>query len=534
MFYLSISLKTVKIKKKFMSRQTEEQASREVKLKRFFDAGVDPYPAKFARTHTLAALGYDFESLFSDKTIIKSAGRLRAFRGHGGLAFATLEDESTKFQIAFHRDILGDSDFDFWTTNLDVGDFVGIEGNVFLTKRGEKTIDVKKITLLSKALLPLPEKWHGLTDTEVRYRKRYLDLISNPEVREIFNKRSLIVKTIRNFLDELGFMEVETPILQPLAGGAAAKPFRTHHNALNVDMFLRIAPELYLKRLIVGGFEKVYEIARCFRNEGIDHSHNPEFTQVEFYWAYADYEDLMKVTEKMIGAILAKVNGDALKLEHEGTLLDFTAPFPRVSFRDIVLEKTGIDINVINTEEKLRVEIKKKGLRVDIGNTYGFGETAEALYKEYCRNEIIQPTFLIDYPVAMIPLAKRRKDDPSKVATFQLVVKGVEFCKAYNELNDPIDQAERFREQDALRGKGAEEAQETDSDFIEALSYGMPPTAGFGMGIDRLCVFLAGVHSVKETILFPTLKPEVQASTEISPGESNDETEKDLKKKKKK
>jgi lysyl-tRNA synthetase class 2 len=307
-------------------------------------------------------------------------------------------------------------------------------------------------------------------------------------------------------------MEVETPILQPLAGGAAAKPFVTHHNALNFDMYLRIAPELYLKRLIVGGFEKVFEVARCFRNEGIDHSHNPEFTQVEFYWAYADYDDLMKLTEQMLAAILAKVNDGSLKLVHEGTELDFNAPFARVSFHNIVLEKTGIDIDKTNTEEKLRDEIKKRGLRVDIGNAFGFGETAEALYKEYCRNTIIQPTFLTDYPVAMIPLAKRCKDDRSKVATFQLVAKGVELCKAYNELNDPTDQAERMLEQDALRERGAEEAQMTDNDFIEALSYGMPPTAGFGMGIDRLAVFLTGVHSVKETILFPTLRPEIRES----------------------
>jgi lysyl-tRNA synthetase class 2 len=356
--------------------------------------------------------------------------------------------------------------------------------------------------------LPLPEKWHGLTDTEVRYRKRYLDLLANPEVREIFAKRTLVVKTIRDFLDNEGFAEVETPILQPLAGGAAAKPFVTHHNALNFDMYLRVAPELYLKRLIVGGYEKVYEIARCFRNEGIDHSHNPEFTQVEFYWAYADYEDLMRMAERLLLAILEKTNKGSAKLEAEGTVLDFTPPFKRISLKEIVIDKTGIDIDEFNTEEKLRAAIKKRGLRVDVGNTYGYGETVEAIYKEYCRDTIVQPTFLTDYPAEMIPLAKRKKNDSTKIATFQLVVKGMEVCKAYNELNDPIDQAERFKEQDKLRAKGAEEAQETDNDFIEALSYGMPPTAGFGMGIERLCLLLTGVHSVKETILFPTLRPE--------------------------
>jgi lysyl-tRNA synthetase, class II len=491
-----------------MSRQTEEEVSRKVKLNKLMDAGIDPYPAKFDRTHMLSAVVSEFDALLKEGTVIKAAGRVKAFRGHGGLTFATLEDGSAPMQIAFHKDILGEQIYDTVLPALDLGDFIGVEGKVFDTKRGEHSIDVHKVTVLTKSLLPLPEKWHGLTDTEVRYRKRYLDLISNPEVREIFKKRSLIVKTIRSFLDNEGFMEVETPILQPLAGGAAARPFKTHHNALDIDLFLRIAPELYLKRLVVGGFEKVYEVARCFRNEGIDHSHNPEFTQVEFYWAYADYEDLMKLAERLLADIMSAVNGGSLKLMHEGTELDFTAPFARVSFRDIVLDKTGIDINVTNTEEKLFAEIKKKALRVDVGNVFGFGEMAEALYKEYCRNTIIQPTFLTDYPVAMIPLAKRRKDDPSKVATFQLVAKGMELCKAYNELNDPVDQAERFREQEALGAKGAEEAQKTDSDFIEALSIGMPPTAGFGMGIDRLSLFLTGVHSIKETILFPTLRPE--------------------------
>jgi lysyl-tRNA synthetase, class II len=496
-----------------MSRQSEEEVARKVKLQKIVDAGINPYPSTSERSHVLRQVAADFEDLEKNKTAIKAVGRVRAFRGHGGLTFATIEDASGQMQIAIHKDVLGEKQYDFWIAGLDIGDFIGVEGKVFFTKRGEKTIDVHKLTLLSKSMLPLPEKWHGLTDTEVRYRKRYLDLISNPEVRDIFKKRSLIVKTIRDFLDAEGFMEVDTPILQPQAGGAAAKPFVTHHNALNTDLYLRVAPELYLKRLIVGGFEKVFEIARCFRNEGIDHAHNPEFTQVEFYWAYADYDELMQLTERIIAAILAKTNDGSLKLMHEGTALDFTAPFARVSFKDIVKEKTGIDIDKTNTEEKLRAEIKKKGLRVDIGNTFGFGETVEALYKEFCRPLIIQPTFVMDYPVAMIPLAKRKDGDPSKVATFQLVAKGMEINKAYNELNDPTDQAERFREQDKLRAKGAEEAQQTDNDFIEALSIGMPPTAGFGMGIERLCVLLTGVHSVKETILFPTLRPEFGGET---------------------
>ncbi len=508
-----------------MSREMDEVLSRKVKLQRIVAEGIDPYPSKAERTHTAAAAVADFAVLSEEKTLIKCVGRIRALRAHGGLTFAVIEDGSGQLQAVFRKDVLGAEDYDFWTSNLDIGDFVGIEGTLFLTKRGEKTLDAQKIVLLGKALLPLPEKWHGLTDTEIRYRKRYLDLISNPEVRDIFRKRSLIVKTIRDFLDDKGFMEVETPVFQPLAGGAAAKPFVTRHNALAIDLYLRIAPELYLKRLIVGGFERVYEIARCFRNEGIDHSHNPEFTQVEFYWAYADCEKLMKTTEEMLAAILGKVNGGSLKLVHEGTELDFTAPFARVTFRDLVKEKTGIDIDLADTEEKLVAEIKAKKLKVDLGKAFGYGEIAEAVYKEYCRPSIIQPTFLTDYPAEMIPLAKRKSGDSRKIATFQLLAKGFEICKAYNELNDPIDQAARFLEQEKLREKGAEEAQSMDNDFVEALSVGMPPTAGFGMGIDRLALFLTGVHSVKETILFPTLKPEAASKPETAPtipGEARD------------
>jgi len=489
-----------------MSRQLEEEAARKAKLARFVEEGIDPFPDGFDRTHTLGALAPLSQAIMKTQASVRVAGRIRSFRTHGGLTFATLEDASGRMQVAFRRDALGDDRYRFWTTTLDVGDFLGVAGTLFTTKRGEMTVDVARPTLLAKALLPLPEKWHGLTDVEVRYRKRYLDLIANPEVRAVFLKRSRIVREIRAFLDAEGFLEVETPVLQPISGGAAAKPFVTRSNALDQDLFLRIAPELYLKRLIVGGFEKVYEMARCFRNEGIDHAHNPEFTQVEFYWAYADYEALMALTERMLGALLVAVNGGSLTLVHEGTKLDFTPPIRRITFRDLLKDRTGIDINLADTEAKLRTEIRDRNLHVDLAEAKGYAETVEALYKARCRESIVEPTFLIDYPAAMIPLAKRRKDDPSKIATFQLIAKGMELCKAYNELNDPVDQARRFDEQDELRSRGAAEAQETDADFIEALSYGMPPTAGFGMGIDRLTVLLTGVHSIKETILFPTLR----------------------------
>ncbi|MFH0928125.1 MAG: lysine--tRNA ligase, partial [bacterium] len=362
--------------------------------------------------------------------------------------------------------------------------------------------------VLTKALLPLPEKWHGLSDVEIRYRKRYLDLIANPEVKAIFRKRSLILTTIRNFFDEEGFMEVETPILQPLAGGASAKPFITHHNALDIDLYLRIAPELYLKRLIVGGFEKVYEIARCFRNEGISFQHNPEFTQVEFYWAYATYEDLMQLTEKLIMRLVSKLTDGQNVIERDGVKIHFQTPFPRLKFFDLFKDKTGVDLELAENEADLRKALKERGVAVPIDGVLGYAEIIDEVYKVLIRPNIIQPAFVIDYPTALIPLAKRKDADPNKIASTQLIVQGMEITKAYNELNDPLDQETRFQEEESKKGKGVEEAQATDADFIEALKHGLPPTAGFGMGIDRLASLLIGTHSIKEVILFPTLRPE--------------------------
>jgi lysyl-tRNA synthetase class 2 len=486
----------------------EEEIVRTEKLGKLRDAGVDPYPAETGRTATCGQAAAHFDEWSAAGKAITVAGRLKAVRAHGGAAFADLVDETEKLQLHVKSDVIGAEAFERFATFIDHADFIEAEGTLFLTKRGEKTLEVKSWRLLSKALLPLPEKWHGLSDVEIRYRKRYLDLIANEESRRIFRTRSLIVRTIREHLDARGFMEVETPILQTIAGGASARPFKTHHNALDIDLYLRVAPELYLKRLIVGGFEKVYEIARCFRNEGISFQHNPEFTQVEFYWAYATYEDLMKLTEELVSDLVKKTTGGKTTIERDGVSLDFTAPYPRRKFYDLVKERTGIDLEDADDEKKLTKAIKAKKLKLDLEKVVGYGELVDTLYKEYVRPSIVQPTFVIDYPAEMIPLAKRKADDPRKIATMQLLVQGMELTKAYNELNDPLDQEARFKEEEMRKGKGAEEAMATDADFVEALKHGMPPTAGFGMGIDRLTALLTGSHSIKEVILFPTLKPE--------------------------
>lgn len=489
-----------------MSRLQEEQALRQAKLYKLEEGGINPYPSKSERTHTIHDCLHSFQELQKKNETVVIAGRVRMKRAHGGLSFAHIEDGTERMQIALKKDAVGAKLYKMWQDLIDIGDFVEAQGKVFLTKTGEKTLETESFRVLAKSLLPLPEKWHGLEDVEIRYRKRYLDLISNPEIKNIFIKRARVLKFVRNFLDEAGFLEVETPVLQPVAGGAAARPFVTRHNALNANLFLRIAPELYLKRLIVGGLPRVYEIARCFRNEGIDREHNPEFTQVEFYWAYADYEDLIRFTEELFIKMLLEING-SLEVGHESVKLDFNIPWKRVKFRDAVLKETDIDIDKASTEKSLLEAISKNKLEINTAKLYGYGDLCEALYKNYVRPKIVQPTLLLDYPAAMIPLAKRKDDDKSKIATVQLIVKGTEVFKAYNELNDPIDQEKRFEEQERARVAGAEVGM-SDRDFVEALKHGMPPTAGFGMGIDRLTALLTNSHNLKEVILFPTLRPQ--------------------------
>lgn len=507
---LSILGYNIKDIKTFVIRvMFDEEVVRREKLAALVKEGIDPYPERGNRTRHIREVLELFDSLLESGEKITLTGRVRTIRKHGGLTFLHIEDGTDKMQVALKKDEIGAKSYELFHAAMDMGDFLEISGTLFKTKLGEKTLSAEKYRILSKALLPLPEKFHGLTDVELRYRKRYLDLLSNPEVRNVFETRSRIVSALRKFMDARGFLEVETPILQPLAGGAAARPFVTHHNALDIDLYLRIAPELYLKRLIVGGFEKVYEIARCFRNEGIDRDHNPEFTQIEFYWAYADYEDLMKMSEEMIREVLKAAVGSEV-LEHEGVKLDFSAKIPRRAFRDLVKEYSGIDVDKTRTLEDLKKEIKKKKLEVDVESAYGVGDLYDELYKVAVRKNIVQPTFVTDYPVEMIPLAKRKSSDKNKISSFQLVVKGAEIIKAYNELNDPLDQEKRFAEQESMREAGAEEAQRIDRDFLEALKHGMPPAAGFGMGIDRLASLITGSHSVKEVILFPTLRPEEQ------------------------
>jgi len=473
------------------------------KLEKLRELGISPYPSRWE----LAEKRVKAESCERSKlgTEVAVAGRIRAWREHGGIIFADLFDESGKIQLCFRKDALLNFNFEYLSL-LDIGDFIGVSGELFRTAAGELTVLVKDLKLLAKALRPLPSSWYGLKDVEERYRKRYLDLLMNPEVRRVFETRTKILTLLRRYLNEHGFIEVETPVLQPIYGGASARPFITHLDVLDTDLYLRISDELYLKRLIVGGFEKVYEVAKDFRNEGIDRQHSPEFTQVEFYWAYANYEDLMRFTEEMLSQIIREVKG-TLQVEFEGKKLDFTPPWSRITYRDLVLEHTGIDIDEVRTEDELRAAISQKGLDLDLSGTVGYGAVLDTLYKEFCRPRIIQPTFLTDHPAESVALAKRKENDPRKVARFQLLVCGYEVINAYNELNDPQDQRQRWLEQEGLARKGLEEHEALDEDYIEALEYGMPPTAGWGIGIDRLTAILTDRHTIREVILFPLMRP---------------------------
>lgn len=463
---------------------------------------INPYPAGCSRDHTL-----DEAKNQSDGTKVVVVGRLMTRRDMGRLTFCHLKDESGTLQLVLSEKDSGKNEYKFFNKNFDLGDFFQIEGERFTTHKGEPSILVKKYTLISKALLPLPEKWHGLSDQETRYRKRYLDLISNPESMRIAKTRSLIVKELRNYFDSKGFFEVETPVLQTLYGGAIAKPFATHHNALDIPLYLRIAPELYLKRLIIGGFEKVYEIAKCFRNEGIDQNHNPEFTQIEFYWAYADYTMLMDLVEDLLPNLI-KAAGLPLKFESDGQEVDFTPPYPRVSMRELIKQYAKIDIEDFPDQSSM-FEIAKKLNVENIEQGQDRGALIDDIYKKFARPKIINPVFMIDHPVELSPLAKKKTSDPRYVERFQLLcVGGNELCNAFSELNDPLDQEARFKEQVKNREAGNEESMPYDEDFITALKHGMPPTGGLGMGIDRLVKLLMNAQNLKEVILFPTLRPE--------------------------
>lgn len=478
----------------------ELQKQRLEKLEKIKSLKINPYPQP-----NLSQKSTVIDALKSLNKSVEVAGRLMSLRGHGKILFADLHDQTGKIQLFFQEKILADKMN--LTKLLDLGDIISVCGEVFTTTAGETTINVYKFEILAKNLRPLPEKWHGLKDVEERYRQRYVDLIVNPQVREVFKARTMILSEIRRFLDDNGFMEVETPILQPIYGGAAAKPFVTHHQKLDMDMYLRISDELYLKRLIVGGFEKIYEVSRDFRNEGVSRFHNPEFTQIEFYWAYVDYEHLMDFTQDLIRHVIKKVKGD-LKIKFQDTELDFSKPIARITFKDIVKKHTSIDIDKIDSVENFLKEIKNKKLKLDTKGLFGLGEYFDALYKEYVRPNIIEPTFLCDYPSSMIALAKRKADNPNKISSFQLLVCGTEILKAYNELNDPKDQSDRWLAESELAKKGSEVASQFDSDYIRALEYGMPPTAGWGMGIDRFTQFLTDQATIKDVILFPSMRKE--------------------------
>jgi len=482
----------------------DQEQVRKEKLDQLKEEGINPYPSHCQRTHSVEEVRKNFASLSKKKAEVTLVGRLKLVRLHGKSCFADLEDGSGRLQIYFQEDVLGPKNYQDFTAHIDLGDFLQVEGELFSTKRGEQTLRVKDWRLLAKALLPLPEKWHGLEDVETRFRKRHLDLIANQEVRQTFITRSKMTQLVRDFFNQRGFLEVYTPILQPLPGGAAARPFVTHHHALDMDLYLRIAPELYLKRLIIGGLERVYEVAPCFRNEGIDRAHNPEFTQVEFYQAYADYKDLMKITEDLLKFIFQGLNKNLI-FEYQGKKIDFTPPYPRLDFRQAILKETGIDLDKEKTLTALKKQVKKLGLEVD--PRWGRGKLIDELYKEKVRPNIFSPIFLFNHPLELSPLAKKLADRPAYVERMQLVAAGMEVCNGFTELNDPLEQEERFRAQQELREKGDEEAQQFDHDFIEALKQGMPPTAGEGIGLDRLALLLTDQANIREVLLFPTLKP---------------------------
>lgn len=481
-----------------------EEQTRIDRLNVITESGINAYPSKSDKDHTLKEAGLE-----KDSTPVKVVGRLVSKRAMGRLCFAHLRDFSGKLQIAISEKELGKESYKFFIKNFDLGDFIAIQGEMFTTHKGETSVMAKQYTILSKALLPLPEKFHGLSDIETRYRQRYLDLLSNDRSMQIAKTRSLLVKELRNYFDALGFLEVETPVLQSLYGGANAEPFTTHHNALDIDLFLRIAPELYLKRLIVGGFEKVYEIAKCFRNEGIDNNHNPEFTQIEAYWAYADYNDLMSLVEDLLPKLI-KSCGLPLKLQIGGHQVDFSGPYPRQTMRDLIKEYIKFDIEDYPDQESMYK--KAKELKIDgIDKKTGRGKLIDEIYKEHARPKIINPIFVINHPTELSPLAKKLQDDPRYSERFQLLcIGGNELCNAFSELNDPIDQENRFKEQELLKKTGDKEGMPYDSDFITALKHGMPPTAGIGIGIDRLIKLLMNTDNLKEVILFPVLKPIIE------------------------
>jgi len=484
---------------------SDEREARLQRLLTLRERGINPYPNHVERTHTIAEVLHQFDEWQGPEGSITLTGRIRLMREMGKSAFAQIEDGTGRIQIYFRINDLGENIYRTLKL-LDLGDFIQVSGFLFRTHKGERTLHVLEYRILAKGLRPLPEKYHGLEDVEIRQRKRYLDLIANDEVRQVFVIRARTITAMRRYLDEHGFLEVETPILQPLYGGATARPFVTHHNALDRDLYLRIAVELYLKRLIVGGFERVYEIGRDFRNEGIDRSHNPEFTMMECYQAYADYQDIMKLVEEMVCFIAQEVKGTSL-ITYQGTEIDLTPPWPRIHLLDAIEEFTGIDVNRFADKEILAEEMRAQGYEADprLGRGRLIDELKGAIFRKGIP-VLRQALFLTDYPLDISPLAKQHSETPGLTERFQPFIGGLECGNAFTELNDPLDQRARFVDQMRQRAQGDDEAQVLDEDFLEALEIGMPPTGGLGMGIDRLVMLMADQESIRDVILFPTMR----------------------------
>jgi len=496
-----------------VDQNTNLMQQRIAKLEEIRKAGINPYPYTFpVDSHAADILENlaDTQDFEEKQFPVKMAGRIMSMRGHGKAGFAHIQDSTGRIQIYTRRDQIGEEIYDELYKRLDIGDIIGVEGWIFRTRTNELTVHVGKLTLLTKSLRPLPEKWHGLTDIETRYRQRYVDLIVNPDVKKVFLTRTKIIQAMRRFLDSRGFVEVETPVLQPIYGGAAARPFITHHNALGIDLYLRIADELYLKRLVVGGIEKVYEISKDFRNEGMDRDHNPEFTMMELYEAYSDYEDMMRLTEEMVSHIAQEVLGTT-KITYQGNEIDLTPPWRRLPMLDGIKEALGTDVRDMSVEELINLA-KEHNLEVD--DDLSSGKLINLFFEEFVEQELIQPTFITNYPLEISPLAKRKRDDDTLTERFEIFMGQLEMGNSFSELNDPIDQRERLIDQGRQRESGDEEAHVMDEDFIRALEYGMPPTGGLGIGVGRLIMILTDMPSLRDVILFPQMRPEVATSAQ--------------------
>lgn len=488
----------------------EQMQVRIDKMHKIEEHGWKPFGYRFLYTHRAADIAAQFDELSEKETEVKMAGRIMAIRGHGKTCFMDMQDKTGRIQVYVRKDVIGEENYALIKL-MDIGDTVGITGTAFRTHMGELSIKANSVEMLSKSLRPLPEKWHGLKDVETRYRQRYVDLIVNPEVRDTFVKRSQIIRSVREVLDSHDFLEVETPILNTIAGGAAARPFISYHNALDMQVYMRIAPELYLKRLIVGGMDRVYEMGRVFRNEGIDNRHNPEFTSVEIYQAFADYRDMMDLTEEVVVKTAEKVLGTTT-INYEGTTIELASPWKRMSMIEAVKEYSGKDFTNVTDLEEARAIAKE--LNVAVESSFGIGKIINACFEEYVEDKLIQPTFITGHPKEISPLAKSNPENPEITDRFEAYIYGRELCNGFTELNDPIDQKERFLKQVEERANGDEEANMMDEDFVNALEYGLPPTGGLGIGIDRLVMFLTNSSTIRDVLFFPTMKPLGKAVSE--------------------